>query len=147
MEIRKIIKKCLVETADINQWMSGECIPFAVALKKVFPHYGIAVLNDLVNDVDEDIEYNYNFVHAFCYCPENHTIIIDAKGVRKLNNLYDDFHDINPEIDWDIYSSEQLIEKYSNKEFYSEESFPFDVEEYKSALSYIKNNIDKYSVE
>jgi len=71
--------------------MTGECIPFCVALSELFPQYQIAVINDEYDDVDEDAEYNYNFVHAFCYHKNNDKIIIDARGIRKLSDLYEDF--------------------------------------------------------
>lgn len=131
---------------DVEKWMDGECIPFAVALNEIFPQYQIAVLNDEY-DVDEDIEYNFNFVHAFCYHPKNHNIIIDAKGIRKLKDLYEDFYDINPDIDWDIPNSKFLIDNFAGKEFYSEESYEYDVSEYKEAKEWIKNNINSYKFE
>ena len=45
---------------DVEKWMGGECIPFAVALNEIFPQYQIAVLNDEYDVDDEDIEYNFN---------------------------------------------------------------------------------------
>lgn len=132
---------------DVEKWMGGECIPFAVALNEIFPQYQIAVLNDEYDVDDEDIEYNFNFVHAFCYHPKNHNIIIDAKGIRKLKDLYEDFYDINPVIDWYIPNSKFLIDNFAGKEFYSEESYDYDVSEYKEAKEWIKNNINSYKFE
>jgi hypothetical protein len=131
---------------EIRQWMTGECIPFAVALNEIFPEYKLAVLKDVFEDIDEDEEYNFNFVHAFCYHPKNHEIIIDAVGISKLDDLYDYFYDINPLIDWDIPDTKFLIDNYSGKEFASEESFDYDIDEYKKAKEFIKNNIKKYKV-
>ena len=156
-DIRKMIDKVknfkqsvneqnTINENDIEQWMSGECIPFCVALNEIFPQYQIAVINDEFEDVDEDAEYNFNFVHAFCYHPNNHNIIIDARGVRKLKDLYEDFYDINPIIDWDIPNAKYLIDNYAGKEFASEESFEYDISEYQSAKDYISKNIQKYSV-
>jgi len=131
---------------DIEQWMTGECIPFCVALCELFPQYQIAVINDEFDDVDEDAEYNYNFVHAFCYHQNDEKIIIDAEGVRKLGDLYEDFYDINPVIDWDIPNSKYLIDNYAGKEFASEDSFEYDITEYQSAKEYISKNMNRYSV-
>jgi len=139
------IRKMLNEN-DVEQWMTGECIPFCVALNEIFPQYRIAVINDEFEDVDEDAKYNYNFVHAFCYSQNNENIIIDAEGVRRLKDLYEDFDDINPFIDWDIPNSKYLIDNYAGKEFASEESFTYDVSEYQSAKEYILKNMDKYSI-
>lgn len=136
-----------IDINDIEQWLIGECIPFAVALNEIFPEYKIAVMNDEFEDVDEDAEYNFNFVHAFCYHPKNHEIIIDALGVRKLSDLYDDYHDINPIIDWDIPNAQYLIDNYSGKMFASEESYDYDINEYKDAKTFIKNNINNFKVE
>jgi hypothetical protein len=155
MKLRKFIATTIreylneqhtINENDIEQWMSGECIPFCVALNEIFPQYQIAIINDEFEDVDEDAEYNFNFVHAFCYHPNNHNIIIDARGVRKLKDLYEDFYDINPIIDWDIPNAKYLIDNYAGKEFASEESFEYDVSEYQSAKEYITKNIQKYSV-
>lgn len=132
---------------DVEQWLRGECIPFAVALNELFPEYQIAVMNDEMEDVDEDAEYNFNFVHAFCYHPKNHNIIIDALGVRKLADLYDDYHDINPIIDWDIPNAEYLIDNFAGKEFASEESFDYDISEYEQAKVFIENNINSFKVQ
>ena len=131
---------------DIERWMSGECIPFCVALCDVFPDYSIGVLNNEYDDVDEDAEYNYDFVHAFCYVDGNYKIIVDARGVRSLNDLYDEFHDINPIIDWDIKSTKQLIDEYSGKTFASEESFEYDVEEYELAKEFILSNKSNFTI-
>lgn len=145
----KIIKEeynKIINEDDIEQWMSGDCIPFAVALNEIFPEYEFAVLNDEYDVDDEDIEYNFNFVHAFCYHPKNYNIIIDAKGIRKLKDLYDDFYDINPVIDWDIPNSKFLIDNFSDKEFYSVESYEYDITEYNNAKVWIKNNINLYKI-
>jgi len=115
-------------------------------LNEIFPQYQIALLNDEYDVDDMDIEYNFNFVHAFCYHPKNHNIIIDAKGIRKLKDLYDDFYDINPVIDWDIPNSKFLIDNFAGKEFYSEESFDYDVSEYQEAKEWIKNYINNYKI-
>jgi hypothetical protein len=155
MDLKKIIKEVLLKNLKennffddeyIEKWISGECIPFTVALNEIFPTYNIAVLNDQFDDVDEDSEYDYNFVHAFCYDPNNHNIIIDAKGVRKLKDLYEEFHDINPVIDWDIYDSQYLINNYAGKEFASEESFEYDITEYQEAKEWILKNIESYQI-
>lgn len=154
MNIFKIIKEnynnYIEESTDfdetVEKWMSGECIPFAVALSEIFPEYKIAVLNDEFDVDDEDIEFNYNFVHAFCYHPSNDRIIIDAKGVRRLKELYDDFYDVNKVIDWDIPNSKFLIDNFAGKEFYSEESFDYDVSEYNEAKEWILQHKDKYMV-
>lgn len=154
MNLKKIIssfvfKKVLKENIenDIHKWMSGECIPFTVALNDIFPNYRIAVLNDEFEVDDEDVECNYNFVHAFCYLPNNEKIIIDARGVRKLKDLYDEFHDINPVIDWDIPNSQFLIDNFAGKEFYSEESFEYDVSEYIEAKDWIEKNKNIYQAD
>ena len=154
MNINKIIseeyKKILTENIDeddVEQWISGDCIPFAVALNEIFPEYNIAVLNDEIEtETDEDIEYNFNFVHAFCYHPNNSRIIIDAKGIRPIKELYDDFYDINPVIDWEIPNSKFLIDNFAGKEFYSEESYDYDVSEYENAKAWIKENIQYYQI-
>lgn len=142
----KYFKENIFNENDIEKWISGECIPFTVALNEIFPHYGIAVLNDQYDLDDFEIEYNFNFVHAFCYHPENHKIIIDAKGVRDLKDLYEDFHDINPVIDWDIPNSKFLIDNFAGKEFYSEESYDYDILEYHEAKEWIKKNIENYKI-
>ena len=145
----KIIKEeynKIINEDDIEQWMSGDCIPFAVALNEIFPEYKFAVLNDEYEVDDEEIEYNFNFVHVFCYHPKNHNTIIDAKGIRNLKDLYDDFYDINPVIDWDIPNSKFLIDNFSGKEFYSEESYEYDITEYNNAKVWIKNNINLYKI-
>lgn len=145
----KIIKEeynKIIHEDDIEQWMSGDCIPFAVALNEIFPEYKFAVLNDEYDVDNEEIEYNFNFVHVFCYHPKNHNIIIDAKGIRNLKDLYDDFYDINPVIDWDIPNSKFLIDNFSGKEFYSEESYEYNITEYNNAKVWIKNNINLYKI-
>lgn len=154
MELRKFIVAILREAFnennqpfdedDVEQWISGECIPFAVALKEIFPEYGLAVLNDEYDVDNDDVEYNFNFVHAFCYHPKNPRIIIDAKGVRPLKEMYEDFYDINPVVDWDIPSSQFLIDNFAGKEFYSEESYDYDVSEYKEAKKWIMKHTDVY---
>lgn len=128
---------------DVEQWMSGDCIPFVVALCEVFPHYHIGVLN---NEYESDDEYNFDFVHAFCYPPNNYNIIIDALGIRKLKKLYDYFYDINPVIDWDIYTPQQLIDTYAGKEFYREESYDYDHSEYLAAKEHILKNKIYYKI-
>lgn len=130
---------------DIEEWMSEGCINFAVALKEIFPHYELAVLND-IKDCDVESECDYDFVHAFCADPNNSKTIIDAKGVRHIKDLFDDIPDIEPEIDWGIPSSQYLIDEYAGKEFFSEESFEFDTESYERAKEFIKNNKDKFSI-
>lgn len=150
-DINKIIKEVIesyndYDEEDIEKWMSGECIPFVVALKDIFPQYGIAVLNDEFDVDDEDVEYNFNFVHAFCYDSSNHNIIIDAMGIRRLKDLYDDFYDINPVIDWDIPDVDYLINNFAGKEFYSEESYDYDHSEYLEAKQWIESNIDNYKI-
>lgn len=130
----------------VEDFMSGECIPFVVALKEIFPEYDIAVMNDIYPDENIDIEYNFNFVHVFCYNPKDIKEIIDVKGVRHIKDLYEDFFDINPEIDWDIKSSKQLIKEYADKEFYSEESYEYDEEEYLRAKEWILDNIERYKI-
>jgi len=145
----KIIKEeynKIINEDDIEQWMSGDCIPFAVALNEIFPEYEFAVLNDEYEVDDEEIEYNFNFVHVFCYHPKKQNTIIDAKGIRNLKDLYDDFYDINPVIDWDIPNSKFLIDNFSGKEFYSEESYEYDITEYNNAKVWIKNNINLYKI-
>lgn len=131
---------------ETEEYMNGKCIPFVVALNEIFPEYNIAVLNDEFDDVDEDSEYNFNFVHTFCYNPNNHKIIIDALGVRKLNDLYDDYHDINPSIDWDIPNSKYLIDNFAGKSFASEESFEYDISEYEEAKEFILKNLASYKL-
>jgi hypothetical protein len=134
---------------DIEQFMTEQCIPFAVALSEIFPEYKIACINnsyELDEDEESESEYNYDFVHAFCYHPQNHKIIVDAKGIRKLNDLYDDFWDITPDIDWDIPNSEYLINEYAGKQFYSEESFEFDKQYYIFAKKCILDNKPDYDV-
>ena len=148
-KIIKLIKEeynKFINEDDVEQWMSGDCIPFTVALNKIFPHYKIAVLNDEYDVDDEDIEYNFNFVHAFCYNPKNSNIIIDALGVRKLKDLIDYFHDINPAIDWDIPNSNFLINNFAGKEFYSEESYEYDIIEYNNAKEWLQDNSNLYSI-
>lgn len=145
-------KKFLLEKYNsfdyiVEKWFHGQCIPFAVALKEIFPQYELAVLIDVYDVEDEDLEYNYNFVHAFCYDSKNHKVIIDAKGVRSLNDLYDDYYDINPEIIWDVPSPKYLIDEFSGKEFYSEESYEYDINEYIEAKEWILNNIEKYKID
>lgn len=148
--IREKIKEYLheqdVDDEMVEKWMGGQCIPFTVALNEIFPHYYIAVLNDEFETDDEEIEYNFNFVHAFCYHPDNHKIIVDAKGVRKLSDLYEDFYDINPVIDWDIPNPKFLIDNFAGKEFYSEESFEYDISEYEEAKEWIINHINAYKI-
>jgi len=39
-----------------------------------------------------------------------------------------------------------LIDNYAGKEFASEESFEYDINEYQSAKDYISKNIQKYSI-
>jgi len=135
-----------IDEDNVDQWMRGECIPFCVALNDIFPEYQIAVINDEFDEVDEDSEYNFNFVHAFCYHPKNHNIIIDAMGVRKLKDLYEDFYDINPVIDWDIPNSKYLIDNFAGKEFASEDSFEYDISEYELAKYFIRKNINNYTI-
>ena len=141
------LNESLFDEEYIEKYISGECIPFAVALNEMFPHYKIAVLNDEYELEDEDVEYNFNFVHAFCYDPKNHKVIIDARGVRKLKDLYDEFYDINPVIDWDIPNSQFLIDNYAGKGFFSEESFEYDVSEYEEAKKWIIDNIESYNAD
>lgn len=142
MSLNNIILKNSINEYDVEHWMSGECIPFAVALNNLFPKYKIAVLLDII---DDEIENGFNFVHAFCYNPNNHKIIIDALGIRPLKDIYDYFHDINPEIDWDIPNSKYLIDNFAGKEFYSEESYEYDIREYNDALEWIKNHKHLYN--
>lgn len=131
---------------DVEQWMSGDCIPFVVALSERFPEYKIAVLNDEYDLDDDDVEYNFNFVHAFCYHPDNDKVIIDAIGVRRLKDLYDDFYDISPVIDWDIPNAEFLISNFAGKDFYSEQSYDYDISEYQQAKQWIEDNINVYKI-
>ena len=131
---------------DVEHWISGECIPFTVALNEIFPKYKIAVLNDEFDIDDFDIEYNFNFIHALCYHPSNPKIIIDAMGIRDIRSLYRYYHDINPVIDWDIPNSKFLIDNYAGKEFYSEESYEYDEDMYNEAKQWIKKRIEYYRV-
>lgn len=144
----KHIKKIneLFEFKEVEEYMNEGCIPFVVALKEIFPEYEIAVLNDEKEEVDLEEEYNYDFVHAFCYFPNDSKIIIDAIGIRKLKNLINYYHDINPVIDWIIPNSKYLIDEYAGKEFYSEESFEFDLETYEEAKNFIFKNINNYKI-
>ena len=151
----KVYKKLLLETTnwtkdeeeELDIWMTGECIPFAVALSEAFPEYRTAILlSQYELDEDEDSEYDFDFVHAFCYHPSNHKIIIDAKGVRALSDLYDDFYDIDPRIDWDIPNSKFLIDNYSGVQFYSEESYDWSDEFYNDAKDWITKHKSKYQV-
>jgi len=149
MKLRETIQKYLKENIDENnveQWLQGECIPFAVALNEIFPEYRLAVINDEFEEVDEDSEYNFNFVHVFCYHPKNHKIIIDALGVRKLSDLYGYYHDINPSIDWDIPNAQYLIDNFAGKEFASEETYPYDPSEYEQAKQFIQKHINHYKI-
>ncbi len=146
------------EKEDVEKWMTGECIPFAVALTHIFPEYKIAVINDLKDDsdwedddddeleIEEKPKYDYNFVHAFCYHPRNHKIIIDARGIRALDDLYQYYHDINPSVDWDIPNAQFLIDEYAGKEFHSEESFDYDEQEFEEAKEFIMSHKEQYSV-
>lgn len=130
--------------------MNEACIEFAVALKEIFPHYELAVLND-INDVDEDeVDEDYcyfNFVHAFCVDPKTSRRIIDALGIRYIKDLYDYFHDINPEIYFDILNTKYLIDNYSGKEFCSKETFEFSNELYREAKDFILENKQYYQIE
>ena len=38
----------IINENDIEQWVSGECIPFCVALNEIFPQYQIAGLRGLI---------------------------------------------------------------------------------------------------
>lgn len=152
MELNKIYENFVFENEyeededDLDQWTHGKCIPFAVALCDVFPEYKIAVINDLYETDDEEVEYNINFVHAFCYHPIDHTTIVDGFGIRNLNTLYDDYYDVNIDIDWEIPNAKYLIDYYAGKEFYSEESFEYDENEFKEAKEYILNHLEKYKI-
>lgn len=86
-------------------WMEGECFPFAVALKSVFPHYQIALFGYLIEDEESMEEDNFDFVsaHAFCFHPSDKETIIDARGVRDISELYVEFNDgYEQTIDWDV---------------------------------------------
>jgi len=147
----KLTKKFLLENNDtdyedlIEEFMGGECIPFTTALCDIFPEYQVAVLLDEKTlDEDEEVEFDFDFVHAFCYKDNNPQIIIDARGVRKLKELYDEFYDINPIIEYDIPNTKYLIDNYAGKEFYSSETYDYDEYYYKKALELIKKDINNY---
>lgn len=125
--------------------MTGTCIAFAVALKEIFPDYQIAVLLD-EKELDEEVEYDFDFVHAFCYRDDKSNTIVDARGVRQQKELYEEFYDINPRIDWDVRSSKSLIDEYAGKEFYSEETYEYDVVDYQNAKKFIKKYINMYKI-
>lgn len=135
---------------DIEDFMSGECIPFAVALVKVFPQYDIAVFGEIIDTLDDDgNEYSmFGFVHAFCYDPKNDRIIVDARGVRNISKLYDEFYDVEePDMDWDILSPQYLIDTYAGKDFGAFETYEYDFSEYDRALKFIYDHKDKYRLE
>jgi hypothetical protein len=150
MKIEKnfLLENLTEEDEDtIEYYMTGTCIAFAVALKEIFPDYQMAVLLDEKElDEDEEVEYDFDFVHAFCYKDDKSNTIIDARGVRPQKELYEDFYDINPRIDWDIRSSKSLIDEYAGKEFYSEETYDYDVVDYQNAKKFIKKHINIYKI-
>lgn len=138
---------------DIEEWMTGDCIPFTVALKEIFPSYKIGVLlNNFEIEENDELLFMNDFVHAFCYTEiidktnKRKDIIIDAEGKKSVKEMLDYFWDIDPEIEWDIPNSKYLIDNYSGKEFYSSETYDYDEEEYQKAKNWIMKNKEKYSV-
>ncbi len=104
------------------------------------------MLSNVLAELDFEGERpGFDFVHAFCYCPNNPKIIIDAMGARPMREMYDYFYDINPEIDWDIPSTDFLINNYAGKEFHSEESLDYDPQETRRAVDWVQKNITHYS--
>lgn len=132
---------------DIEEWLTGDCIPFVVALKDIFKDYNIGVVYDgvVVKHQNED-RLEYNFVHAFCYHPEYFKWVIDARGIQTIKEFMDEFHDIDAYVDWDIPNSQYLIDNFTGKEFYSEETYEYDHQEYLNAKKWIEKNIHKYNI-
>lgn len=132
-----------------DEWMTGQCIPFAVALSEIFPQYRIAAFGNNEEEFDDygDGDSFFGFVHAFCYQPKNDRIIIDARGIRHIDKLYDEFYDEeDPDIDWEIKNSQQLIDEYAGKDFGEYESYEYDPEETERAKEWILQHRDRYEI-
>lgn len=143
MSLKRLIKenKEFIENKEdmIYDYMSGDCIHFAVALQEHFPEYEFEILYD-------EKEEGIDFVHVYCYHPSNNRIIIDAEGVRSKREMLEYFHDIDPYIDGNKITKEELINDYAGKEFYSEETYDWDKSTYKEAKEFIELFKEDYKI-
>lgn len=143
MEVLQKIKELTDDEwkQQTTRWMEGECFPFSVALKSVFPQYRVALFGYLVEDEEStEDEDNFDFVsvHAFCFHPSDKETIIDARGVRDISELYEEFNDgYEQTIDWDIPV------EYLKTNYEGDTSF---IEAFTQAKMWILAHRDKYTI-
>lgn len=78
------------QIADLNRFINGECVNFALALAKKWK------LTSYIAMHARD-DGNVGIGHAFCYVGKDHdgtTFVIDAKGLRKMSSALEDFPDL-----------------------------------------------------
>lgn len=136
--------KLLFEGEDyrsIEYYMTGGCGIFAIALQHVFSDYKLGSYLD-----DENIEYYdadeepiATVVHVFAHSGDK---VIDAKGVRTIKSMKDDFWDVEGRVDWNV-DEREIREEYSgdDRPLYSVED-----SEVEAAVDFIQQNRSKYEV-
>lgn len=139
--IKKIAAIDLTDTSDKTEYyMTGGCGIFAIALHRIFGYYLGAYLDDECEDFcDEDEEPIPAVVHVFAHDGDK---IIDAKGIRTIENVKSDFYDVDGRTDWDVTENE-IKHEYCGD---NSPLYEFSEADVKEAIDYIQHNVGKYKI-
>ena len=131
----------------VENYLYGSCHLFALALSEITGWKVGALFND-ARELEND-ETSFYLEHAFCYHPEKEDMVVDCRGILKLDEVWDEYADING-CSLEIKDAKEfLLENISNGNFNNWEedqiptmSEPTHVENEKEIIkSFIKEKI------
>ena len=124
-----------------DYYMSEGCAIFAIVLHRIFGYNIASYLDDYNEDfTDEDGESLPGIVHVFTYVDNQ---IIDVKGIRNLQDLKNDFYDVNGRVDWKV-SEREILEEYSGDE--DSRLYKISKKDINEATRFINKHIDMYKI-
>lgn len=77
----------------VENYLYGSCHLFALALSEITGWEVGALFND-ARELEND-ETSFYLEHAFCYHPEKEDMVVDCRGILKLDEVWDEYADIN----------------------------------------------------
>lgn len=139
VKLSEILFEEVEDYRSVEYYMTGGCGIFAIALRRVFPQYDLGSYLDDENDeyYDEDGEPIATVVHVFAH---NGDRIIDAKGIRSIKSMKDDYWDVEGRVDWNV-SEREIREEYSGED---RPLYPVEDNEILEAVDFIERNKGKY---
>lgn len=141
MKLSKILFEEVEDYRSVDYYMKGGCGIFAIALQRVFPQYelGSYLDDENIEYYDEDEEPIATVVHVFAHVGDR---VIDAKGIRTIKAMKDDYWDVEGRVDWNV-SEREIREEYSGDD---RPLYPVEDNEVQEAVDFIERNRSKYEI-